>query len=452
MKIILAGCGKLGSAIIQDLVNEKHELTVIDKSEKAIAEIQNLYDVLTLCGNCATLDTLLTAGVAEADLLIAVADKDEINFLSCVTAHHLNRKIHTIARIRDPEYSEQMTRMQEIMGLSLIVNPEQSVANEIHRLLRFPGFLHRDVFANSNAEIVELLAEPKGPLDGIKLYEMPTVVHCKVLVCAMVRDGKGIIPRGTDIIRAGDRLYVSAPQDSLDTLLKELKVVRKKVHSTMILGGGTTSIYLANNLHRSGVKVKIIEEDYDVCSSLANQLPFASIIAGSPSDQNLLIAEGIESYDSVVALTSRDERNSIMAFYCRSLNIPNVITKIDSASTIQLLNQFPIGSVIRPNEIAGAEIVRYVRAMQTESDSIVTMHTIADGTAEAIEFAVTEETRHLDTPLKKLRLRKNVLIACITKGSQIVIPDGDSTYQAGDSIVIVTPQELKLAQLNDIFE
>lgn len=451
MKIIIAGDGKIGFSLTKQLAAEGHDLTVIDINPKVLDTVQNNFDIMVVCGNCATMDTLQAANIEQADLLIAVSDKDEINLLCCMTAHSINPNLHSIARVRDPEYTNQAYLMCDLMGLSMVVNPERSAAQEISRLLKYPGFLKRDTFVGGRVEIVELKVSAKSPMNGVKIMKLSGVIGCKVLICAIVRAGKCIIPSGMDSLMEGDRVFLTAPSNVLQTLLKNLGAVTKKVRSCLIIGGGRISYYLARNLVSAGIRVKIIEQNHDKCVSLASLLPGVTVVEGDASTQSMLSSEGMELFDSVVSLTGLDELNAMLAMYC-SGSVSNIVTKIDRIESTGVLDVLPLGSVIHPKELASNEIVRYVRAMQNQSGAAVTVHSIADSMAEASEFAVTAATRNLGVPLKDIRLKDHVLVACIAHGPTVEIPDGDSVISEGDTVIVVTDGSRVIGQLNDIFE
>ena len=451
MKIIICGCGRIGYPVIRDLLEEGHQLTVIDENQRAINDIQNTFDVMTLCGNCATASALRDAAVDKADLLIALTAKDEINLLSCMTSHSINPKIHTIARIRNPEYIEQVASMQKLTGLSMIINPEQSVADEIYKLLKMPGFMRRETFARGQVEIVELKADKGSPLCGLALNQLAGTIKCKVLVCAIVREGTCLIPKGNHTIQEGDRIYVTAPSDSLAILLKNLNITTHRVKDCMIIGGGRISYYLGQRLINSGIKVKIIEQSEETSQLIMTQLPRCTVVHEDPQDQEQLIKEGIESFDSLVTLTGQDSVNAITSLFGASLGIPTIVTKFDQMSSSQLLGKLPLGSIVRPQDLAGNAIERFVRAMQNQTGAAVAVHTIADGLAEALEFEVDENTLHKDEPFRSFKLRAHTLIACVTSGYTTEIPNGDSKFSLGDTIVVVTNQAGSVTQLNDIF-
>lgn len=450
MNIIIAGTGKVGLTLAGQLAAEGHDITLIDEDQLILEEAVEQFESMAVCGNCASKEILLRAGVESADLVIAATGADEVNLLCCMTAHGLNADIHTIARIRSPEYEEQIVTMPEVFPLSMTVNPEKQAATEIERLLQYPGFFRRDTFAKGLVEIVELRIDKESKLRDVALREMSATVKCKVLVCAVIREGEAVSPRGDFTLKAGDRVFVTAPTEVLATLLKNLGIITRRVRRVLICGGGRLSFYLAKMLEKDGITVRVIERDREQCVELASQLPKTAVVCGDASSQSLLDNQGIDQVDAMVSLTGMDETNMIISLYGNVKQVPQVITKL-SRGERSIAHQLPLGSIICPKELCGNIIVRYVRAMQNQTGAAVSVHTIADGQAEAVEFNVEADSRNCGIPLKELKLRPNVLLASITRGTETQIPGGDSTFQVGDTVVVVTSGRGVLKTFNDIF-
>ena len=313
MNIIIAGDGMVGSTLARQLCAEGHDVTLVDRDSTVLERSVETYDAMGICGNCASMETLLQAGVRDAELLIAVTNSDEVNLLCCTVAHGLNPNLHAIARIRNPEYSEQAFKLQHIFGLSLIINPDRQAAREIERLLKYPGFLKRDSFAKGRTEIVELRITADSKLCDVKLIDMYNIVKCKVLVCAVIRDGMCITPRGDFVLEEGDRIFVTAPTENLSTLLRNLGIISRRVRRCLICGGSRVAYHLAGMLEKHGIAVTIIEQDYDRCQSLTAQLPDINVIHGDGNDQALLESEGLQDVDALVSLTGSDEINMIIS-------------------------------------------------------------------------------------------------------------------------------------------
>lgn len=451
MNIIIAGDGKVGSMLTRQLSSEGYDVTVIDSNSQVLQSSVERYDVISVHGNCASMSVLQQAGVRDADLLIAATSQDEINLLCCTTAHSLNPRLHTIARIRNPEYTEQIYRMRDVFGLNMIINPEDQAASEIERLLKYPGFLRRDTFAKGRTEIVEIRVNAGSKLCNVQLMDLRNIVKCQVLVCAVIRGGSAVAPKGDFTLREGDRIFVTALSQNLTTLLKNLGILTRRVHSVTLCGGGRISYYLAKRLQRAGISVRILEKDLKHCEELCALLPGVEILQGDAGDQDLLANEGLLRTDAMVTLTGLDELNMIVSLYAAAQGIPQVITKISHTGNRSVLGSLSLGSVICPRELVCSNIVRYVRAMENQTGAAVSVHSIADGQAEAMEFLVEEDTRFCGKPLKEIRLKPNVLLVSISHGAATEIANGDSSFQKGDTVIIVTNSREVIRQFGDIF-
>ena len=451
MNIIIAGDGKVGATLTRQLTGEGYDVTVIDSKLKCLEDSVERYDVISVQGNCASMGVLRQAGVEDADLLIAATGADEVNLLCCTTAHAMNPGLHTIARVRNPEYTEQIFQMRELFGLSMLINPENQAAAEIERLLKYPGFLRRDTFAKGRTEIVELRVDAQSKLCNVKLSDLRGIVRCQVLVCAVLRGGASITPGGDFVLREGDRLFITALSENLTTLLKNLGILTRQVRRVMLCGGGRVSYYLASRLQRSGIDCVIVDRDLARCQELCALLPNAEIIHGDISDQYLLESEGLGQCDALVTLTGLDELNMIVSLYAIAQGVPQVITKLSHTDNHSIVGSLSLGSTICPKELCCSTIVRYVRAMENGTGAAISVHTIADGQAEAMEFLADSQTKFCGIPLKQLRLKPNVLVVSIGHGASTEIANGDSVIQSGDTVVVVTNSGVVLRQLNDIF-
>ena len=451
MNIIIAGAGKVGRALAQQLAAEGHDLTIIDQNSQVLESQVIQYDAIGVQGNCVSKAVLQRAGVEEANLLITTTNADEVNLLCCMTAHGINPRIHTIARIRNPEYTEQVMTMRSTFPLSLIVNPEKQTAMEIERLLKFPGFLRREFFAKGRSQIVELRIDSGSKLCNMALMDMSSVVKCRVLVCAVLRDGQAVAPRGTYVLKEGDRIFVTASTSDLAVLLKNLNIVTRRVRRVLLCGGGRVSFYLAQLLEKDRISVQLLERDSDRCLELAASLPGVQVIQGDCSNQATLDEQGIGSCDALATLTGIDETNMIVSLYGATQGVPLTVTKLSRDESISLANTMSLGSIISPKELCSNTIVRYVRAMENQTGAAVSVHAIADGQAEAIEFVVDSTTPNCGVMLKDMQLKPDVQIASITHGASAAIPNGQSYFLPGDRLVIVTSRRGMLQQLSDIF-
>ncbi len=452
MKILIAGDGVVGDSLTRQLSGEGYDVTLIDSNERVLQSSVDRYDVMAVCGNCASLEVLEEAGVRDADLLIAATSADEVNLLSCMTSHGVNPRLQTIARIRNPEYTEQVYAMSEAFALSLIVNPERQAAEEMENLLKYPGFLKRESFIKGRVQIVEVLVAEDSPIAGSNLHDIVSkILRLPVLVCIVQRGGETITPRGDFVIRPGDRLFVTAPSRNLENLLKKLGLLQRRVGKVLLCGGGRISYYLAASLSKSGVDVTMIERKRERCAELSGMLPGVNVVCGEPADRLLLLSEGLRDCDAIVTLTDYDETNMIVSMLANSLGVPRIITKLSQMENASLLGNLPLGSVVSPGELCCSTITRYVAAMDGSTGAAVSVHSIAEGKAEAMEFHVEKGEKFCGRPLKELHMKKGVIVACISHGSKTQIPNGNSVLEPGDSVVIVTTGDTVIQKLSDIF-
>ena len=451
MKIVIVGCGKVGYALAAQLSAENHDITVVDNNSRVIEKAQETLDVMSMSGNGAALAIQQEARVGEADLLIATTSSDELNLLCCIVAKRLGCR-HTISRVRNTDYMNQLTFMRDDFGLSMTVNPEYATARTIWRFLQFPSFLKIDSFAKGRVELVELKITENSVLNGKSLDKLSTELHLKVLVCVVERDNRIFIPKGDFVLREGDKINVTAPRSELTKMIKTLDISTQKIRNVMVVGGGRIAEYLAEELIRSGVDVKIIERDRERSIELASRYPEALIINDDGSIHDVLMAEGIRETDAVVTLTGIDEQNLVISLYAGHIGVPKTITKLNRSEYSELFSDRELGSTVCPKEVIASEIIRYVRSIDNSDASIITLHRIVDGKAEAIEFIANAQTTGLDIPLKDLKLKKNILIACINHDGKIIIPRGMDRISYGDTVIIVTAADEPISELNDIFE
>ncbi|MDO4564946.1 MAG: Trk system potassium transporter TrkA [Clostridia bacterium] len=452
MKIAIVGDGKVGYTLAEQLSKEKHDVVIIDSDASVLEKSQELLDVMVMAGNGASMHVQRMAGVADCELLIAATSYDEVNLLCCITARKLGCP-HTIARIRNPEYDEQLLALSEDLGLSMTINPERAAAEEISRLLQFPSFLKRDSFYKSNVEMVEVKISENSPLAGLSLNQLPALFKQTALICAVDRGGDIAIPSGSFVLKPEDKITIVAPAKDLVKLMKLLNIAQQKVHSVIIIGGGRITTYLARELLAGHISVKIFEERLDRCEVLAEALPDALIIHGDGTSQELLTAEGIETVDAVVTLTGMDEENIILSLYAKHMGVKTVITKVNQGSYARLFSSRGIDSVISPKQTTANLIVRYVRAMANAGEgSVQTLYRIVGGRVEASEFIINDSTRHLGEPLSRLPIKPDILLASINRGGKVIIPKGADALQKGDSVIVVTAADGKpILDFNDIF-
>jgi len=450
MKIIIVGCGKVGDLLTAYISKEGHDVVVVDTDPEIIENVVNEYDVMGIVGNGASNAVQREAGADKADLLIAAAASDELNIMSCIVARKLGTR-HTIARVRNPEYADQIAFMRKEFGLSMAVNPEYDAAREIQRIIRFPAALSIDTFAKGRVDLVEVKLDEGHPMCGRRLSELSRVCSVNILVCAVKRGDEVTIPSGDFILRAGDVIHITAPHDDLAAFFRELGIAEKRIRSVMLIGGGKIAYFLAKMLEETDIDVKLIELDRAHAERLAEMLPATSVIHGDGSDSELLDEEGIDNVDAIVSLTGFDEENIITSLFAATRKVSKVITKINRLNIMKLLDSIGLECVVSPKSITANSILRYLRGLEnSQSSSIQTLYKIVDDKVEALEFIAADGFEFVGVPIKNMHIRKNILLACIIRGSRIIYPHGDDTIEAGDSVIVVAKSEEPVLELEDI--
>lgn len=438
LKIIIVGCGKVGKTLIEELSQEGHELTIIDKRSSRIEEVTNQYDIMGICGNGASYSIQKEAGIEKADLVIAVTDSDELNLLCCTIAKRVGN-CAAIARVRTPDYSKEVGYLRDKLGLALIINPELEAAKEAARILFLPTALEVNSFAHGQAEMVKLKVPEGNPLDGNTVAYLGKHITNEILICAIEREGEVYIPSGDFIIKAGDIISFTSTRKVAREFMHKIDLDTKRVKNCLIVGGGRASYYLSKELMKGGVEVTIIEQDFKRCEELSIMLPKAIVINGDGTDKEFLKEAGIVDAQAFVALTGIDEENILLTLYAKQVSQAKVITKINRINFTEVIGNLDLGSVIYPKYITAEAIIAYVRAKKASKDSNVeTLAHMFNHRVEAIEFKVQNESSVTGVPFKDMKLKKNLLVAFIARKGNVLIPSGNDTLEVGDTVMIVT--------------
>ena len=438
MKIIIVGCGKVGYVLTEQLTKEGHDITLIDKDDEKLTRVSSNMDVYCVNGNGTSYETQLEAGIKDTDLLISVTDSDEINMLCCLIAKKVGN-CKTIARVRKPEYDFEVNFLKEELGLSMSINPEMTAAAEMSRLIQYPKALDVETFVKGRVTLIKVAVTKDSPLDGLVIKDIASVAGKRTLACIVDRNNELTIPNGDFQLKESDIVSLILPVEESNSFFKKMNIKSSPIKSVMIAGGGTTSYYLAEQHSKTGVSVKIIEEDKKRCEELSELLPDAMIINGSCIDKDLLLSEGITETDALAALTDLDEENILLTLYAKKVGECKTMTKIDKLTFGEVMSDLEMDTVVSAKTITAAYIIRYVRAMQNSYGSKVqTLHRLYDGQVEALEFRITNNAKVIEKSLYELNLKKNLLICCISRKGKIITPSGQDMLMPGDGVIIVT--------------
>lgn len=452
MNIIVVGCGKIGFSMVPELLKEGHDITVIDTDGATVEEITNMYDCMGVCGNGVDCTVLESAGVSQADLIIAVTASDELNMLCCFLSREMGAK-HTIARIRNPEYNgDSLAFMRHKLHLSMAINPERLMAQELYNILKIPSAYKVDYFARRNLEMIEIRLKPENDICGKKIAKIREKQKDEFIIAAVLRQGELIIPDGSFELEAGDIISVAAAPGDIQKLLKGFGLMKKQARNIMIVGGSKTAFYLAQMLTNSGNSVRIVEKDYDRCLRLSEQLSSdAIIIHGDGSNQELLLEEGMRSLDAFVCLTQFDEQNILTSLFVSRQDVPTVISKVNKSELYSMAESLGLDHIFSTKALTSEIVLRFTRALNnSRGSSIETLYKIMDGKAEALEFKVKDDSPLLETPIRNLKIKPGILIVgIIREDKKALIPTGDDVISSGDSVIVLSASQ-RLDDLSDI--
>ncbi len=450
MNIVIVGCGKVGTSIAHELNIEGHDIVLVDVNGDAVSKLSDSIDAMGIEGNGATYDTLTEAGVQNADLVVAVTAKDEVNLYACLMAKSAGVK-HTIARVRNPEYTQDLFRVKDLLGLSMSINPEQTTAVEISRLFRFAGASEVDTLSRGMVELIKVTV-PENSIIANKRISQIDILKNKVRICSVERGDEVYIPNGDFVIRSGDRISIVSKSETAAKFFRKINVVIGRSRYVILLGGGKVSFYLAQRLIKSGTSVKIVEKNPARCKELAELLPEAVIINGDCMDQDLLLSEGIENADGVAALMDFDEENILISLYIKGVSKAKIITKVNNKSFNNIIEQLNLECVINPKNISGEYIASYIRAMQNSLGSNVeTLYRLNEDRVEALEFNAKNSSKLVGIPISELKLKDNLQIICINRKGRIILPVGSDSIMTDDLVIVITKYK-GLSDLDDILE
>ena len=451
MKIVIAGIGKFGDYLTRQLAKENNEITVIDINFTGKEALINNEDINNIEGNALDVKILEEAGVQNSDLLIASMKEDSENVMCALLARKLGVK-NTIARIRRPEYIDSLNMIKEPLGLSMIISPKQLTANQIAQTLSIPSAIETTSFFKGRIYVISLKLKEDSKYIGQSIKEISQKLNGNIIVCAIEREDKIVIPNGETIIKAEDKIHITGTRKDINSFLRYGNLIQDKTRQVMVVGGSDISKYLANQLADTDMKIKIIEPNKEVALELAETLDNVLVINADPSDEQTLFEEGIQETDAFVALTGIDEENIVYSMFASSQKVPKVITKINHINLSGITQMAKIDAVVSPHKIAANQVVQYVRAMEKgKSSSCESIYNFGDNIFEMIEFKVKEDFKGINKKIEELKLQEDTLIGAIQRGKNIIYPQGKDEIKLNDTVLVICRNN-KVKELNDMIK
>ncbi len=435
MKIIVVGGGKVGTALCRSLVEEKHDVILIEEKESVLKNITKRNDIMGIVGNGANFKILEQADVSNCDIFIALTAKDEVNMISAVLAKKMGAK-ETVVRVRNPEYSNAYFKDKDFLGFSLVVNPELLTARYIANSVDFPNALSVEHFVNGRVMLMEFMIA-----DGSKLCQMTLSQFRKkfgnIVICAIERQGKLIIPDGDAVLKTGDKIFVTG--NRVEMILFHNFVKTKVIKNLMIIGAGRIAYYLLNILKHTRINLKVIENNPERAELFSQEFPDVHVVQGDGTAKSVLLEESVENFDAVATLTGVDEENIITSMFLETLGVQKNITKVNRTSLLEIIDTSQFSSIVTPKSIAVDTVMHFIRGRVNAQDSnLDAMHHIANGRIESLQFEIRESNKMAGKSLSSLKFRDNILIAAIIRKGKTIYPTGEDVLQVGDKIVVVT--------------
>lgn len=450
MKIVIAGAGVVGESLCSELSAEGNDVILIEKVEKILNRLVETYDITGLVGNGASYETLLEAGTDTADIFIAATESDELNIISSIIAKKLGTKF-TIARVRNPEYSSNMQFVREGLGISLMINPEQETAKSIANKLMFPVALSVENFFGQRAGFISIRVQKDNFLNGMQLKELEFSSKDKVIICTVRRGEDVFIPSGDFTILEEDIVHIAGSKEAVHKFYDKIEKSNLKIDSALLVGGGTISHYLIGKLLENKIKVKVIENNKERAEKLSESYPKAIVIRGDEADQEFLMQEGINNYDSTVILTDSDEENTVITMFVNSITNSKLITKMNRTLMLSILEKNTRTSTVVPKKVISDMIISVVRSKTNMRGSTMSFLYRLESQVEFITFEINKNSRAIDISLKDLKIKKGTLIASILRDGKMIFPGGNDAIKINDSVMVVTTAS-SIEDFDDILE
>ncbi|MGB5180068.1 MAG: Trk system potassium transporter TrkA [Gammaproteobacteria bacterium] len=451
MKIIILGAGQVGASVAANLASEANDITVVDENPATLQDLQDRLDIRTIQGHASHPDTLVQAGAEDADMIIAVTHSDETNMIACQVAYTLFHTPTKIARVRSVEYLNHMRLFaQEALPIDVLISPEQLVTDYIQRLIENPGALQVLDFAGGKVQLVAVHAYYGGPLVGHELRDLKEhMPGIDARVASIFRQGKPITPEGDTIIEADDEVFFVAARKHIRTVMGELRKMDKAVKRVMLAGGGNIGMRLASAIEGS-YQVKIIERLEDRARMLSETLDKTIVLLGDAADEELLLEENIENTDVFCALTNDEEANILSAMLAKRLGARKVMSLINRASYVNLVQSGTIDVAISPQQATIGSLLTHIRR-----GDVVMVHSLRRGAAEAIEAVAhgdRSSSRVVGRAIDEIKLPKGTTIGAIVRGDEVIIAHHDTVIEIDDHVILFLADKKCIQQVERLFQ
>lgn len=449
MNIIIMGGGKVGGILCRQLSSiENCDVTVIEKNEEVLNRLTSKFDIYGIVGSGTDVEIVKQTPIEDADIFVAVSEKDEANLISSIIAKKLGAK-YTISRVRGTEYSGNLGFLREAMGISLVINPEKEAAYSVYRMIKYPYAVSVETFVGLDVSIIGVYIDENSIVKNTLLKDFRK--RFNIIICVIQRDSEVFIPDGNSKIHEGDIVYVTGQPKDMQLFYQSVGFLNEKpLKKAMIIGGGRMNHYLLPLLKRLNMDITVVEINRDMARDISSTFEDVTVINRDGTDQDLLDELVIESYDTFISLTGVDEENALASLYAYEKGVKKIITKINRTAITRLFDKDKLKSIVNPKRIIADEIIRTVRSQMSAIDSdLLGLYTLADEQVEAMQFQVAGNSKFLGKKLIDLQFIENTLVAYIIRDGRLFFPTGMGDIRENDLVLIVTKND-EIIDIDDI--
>lgn len=455
MKIIVVGIGKAGLSLIESLMDEGADVTVIEKSAEIVKKVTDKFNVNGVVGSGASRETLLKAGANTADMLIALTAVDEVNLLSCMQAKNLGTR-RTAARLLLTDLTQEREALKQEYSIDYIISPKVDIAHMIYQNVGLPGNVKLEGFFDEKIQMLELNVLKDSVFAGNRLCDVKRKLNAEILIVAVKRKGKLVVPTGDFVCEPSDDIYMVADTEGMKNAFSTMEIVKKPAKHVLIVGGGATTEYVAGMLLKDRREVTILDDDIDRCQHLMATFPKASVAFGNMESVETLEEVDLSKKDVVISVTERDETNLVVSLFSWAKGVHSIITRVDSPEHVKLLHNVNMDITVSPSELATNKLLRFVKNYEVGDgeNEILRFYSICDGAAEIMEFKVRGDFKYKNVTLKDpgFCIKKDSLIAAVIRDDEVVIPNGETCLKENDRVVIVSSKKNHIVKLEDLFK
>jgi trk system potassium uptake protein TrkA len=455
MRIVIVGAGLVGIQLAKYLIQEKHDVSLIESNEERARHTSNRLDCMVLHDEGNSLHALEEAGIAKADALVCVTGSDEVNMIICGLVASRYPKLVKIARVRNDDYVRLNRSGEQLLGIDHFVHPDVEASRSVLNSIEHGAMGDILSFTNTPYELGSIDIAEKSSLDGLALKDFHALIKAESLVTLVERQGESLLPTGATVLSRGDRIHILAKEKEMDYVFRLAGRSEKPLRKIGIVGGGRIGTLIAEGLFdrdrneavgikdgfpaffrsllsRNSRRIVIIEEDYNLCKDLAARFPEALILNEDISDESFVSEERIDDLDLLITATADQELNMIAAIYLKSRGVQRTVAMVTGAGYAAIARQLGVDVVIPMKSVVVDSILSHLMG-----GGVKGLHRIGDESVDIIEIEIGQDAPAVDTALSSFKLSAGGLVMLVSRGEDSFIPRGDYVFKGGDRLILI---------------